>query len=94
MVRQGIQHYAVGKDQTTVSRKQNKEEKVEMDRTHTEETSNKHHTARTYMEPKREEMKRKSEKHLAERDTENERKKIGYTGREMKKMATNRPEST
>ena len=48
MVRQGISHYAVGKDQTTVSRKRNKEEKMETDRTHTEETSIKYHTTITF----------------------------------------------
>ena len=67
MVRQGIQLYATGKDQTTVSRKRNKEEKMEVDITHTEETSNKHHTIITYMELPREEKKRKAKKHLAER---------------------------
>ena len=38
MIRQGIQHYTVGKDHTTASRKRNKEEKMKVDRTHTEET--------------------------------------------------------
>ena len=90
MVRQGIQHYAVGKDQTIASRKRNKDEKVEVDRTHTEATSNKHHTTITYMEPPMEEKKRKAKKHLAE--TTKIRKKMGYTGKEMEKMATNRLE--
>ena len=38
-----------------------------MDRTHTEETSNKHHTTITYMEPPREEKKMKAKKQLEER---------------------------
>ena len=69
MVRQRIQHFAVGKDQTTASRKRNKEEKVEVDKTHTEETSNKHDTTGTYMEPPTEgkEETPGREKHLAER---------------------------
>ena len=67
VIKQCIQHYAVGKDQTTASRTRNKEEKMEVDRTHIEETSNKHHTTITYIEPPREEKKRKAEKHLAER---------------------------
>ena len=102
MFRQGIQHYALGKDQTTASRKINNEEEVKEDRTHTEETSNKHHTTSTYMEPPTEEKNRKEEtpdreKHLAGRntwpgDTDNESKKMGYTGREMEKMTTNRQE--
>ena len=90
MVRQDIRNYAVGKDQTTASRKLNKEEKMEVDRTHTEETSHKHHTTITYMEHTREEKKRKAEKQT--RDTENKRKKMGYTGRAMEKKATNRQE--
>ena len=89
MVRQSIQHYAVGKDQTTASRKGNKEDKMEVDRTHTEETSNQHYTTITYMEPPREDKKRKAKKHTWQRDTENERKKMGYTGKEIEKMATN-----
>ena len=36
MVRQGIQHYAVGKDQATASRTRNDEDNVEVDRMHTE----------------------------------------------------------
>ena len=67
IVRQDIQQYAMGKDQTTASRKQNEEEKMEVDRIHTEETSNKHHPTFTYKEPPREEKKRKAEKHPAER---------------------------
>ena len=67
IVRQGIQRYATGKYQTTVGRKRNKEEKMEVDITHTEETSNKHNTIITYMELPREEKKRKAKKHLAER---------------------------
>ena len=67
MVRQGTRHYAVGKDQANARRKRNKEEKIEVDRTHTEEISNKHHTTITYMEPPWEEKKRKAKKHLAER---------------------------
>ena len=54
------------KHQTTASKKRNKEETMEVDRTHTEETSNKHQTTITYMEPPREEKKRKTKKHLAE----------------------------
>ena len=67
MVRQGIQHYAVGKDRTIASKKLNKGQKMEVNRTHTEETSNKHHTTSTYMELPREEKKGKAEKHLIER---------------------------
>ena len=67
MVRQGIQHYAVGKNQTTASRKRDTEEKMDVDRTHTEETSNKHHKTFASMEPPREEKKRKAKKHLTER---------------------------
>lgn len=53
---------------------------MEADRTHTEETSNKHYTTNTYMEPTREEKKR---------NTENKREKMSYTGRKIEKMATN-----
>ena len=90
MVRQGIQNYAVGKEQTTDSRKRNEEEKMEVDRTRTEETSNKHHTTSTYTEP-REEKKRKAEKHMEERHRKR-KKEVGYTWREMEKMTTNRQE--
>ena len=43
VIRQGTQHYTLGMDQTTTSRKLNKEEKMEVDRTHTQETSRNHH---------------------------------------------------
>ena len=64
MVRQGIQHYAVGKDQATASRTRKDEDNVEVDRIHTEGTSQKHHTTSTYMEPPREEKKGKAEKEI------------------------------
>ena len=37
--RQGIQHYTLEMDQTRTHRKLNKEEKMDMDRTHAQETS-------------------------------------------------------
>ena len=43
VVRQGIQHNTLEMDQTTIHRKWNKEEKMEVDRTHTHETSRNHH---------------------------------------------------
>ena len=64
---------------------------MEVDRTHTEETSNELHMTSTYMEPPREEKKRKAGKHLAER--QRERKKMEYTGRENGKNGqTNKKE--
>ena len=58
----------------TTSRKRNKEEKMEVDMTHTKETSNKHHTTITYMEPPKEEKKRNAEKHLTERHRKRNKK--------------------
>ena len=55
----------------------------------TEETSSKHGTISTYVEPPREEKTRP--KNTWQRNTEKERK-MGYTGRESEKMATNRQE--
>ena len=43
VVRQGNQHYTLEMDQATSHRKLNKEEKMEMDRTHAQETSRNHH---------------------------------------------------
>lgn len=49
MVRQGTQHHTMGMDQTTINRKQNNEEKIEVDRTYTEESCKKNHN--NHMEP-------------------------------------------
>ena len=49
--RQGIQHYTLEMDQATTHRKLNKEEKMEVDRTHTQETSRNHHPSCHQMEP-------------------------------------------
>ena len=67
MVSQEIQHYAMEQDRADASRTRNNKEKMDVDRVHTEKTGNKHHRTSTYVEPPREEEKRKAEKHLAER---------------------------
>ena len=41
--RQGMQHYTLENDQETTHRKLNKEEKMEVDRIHTQETSRNYH---------------------------------------------------
>ena len=77
-IRQGIQHYTVGKDQTTPSRKPLGNQ---------QQTSHDNHLHGT---PKGREKEEGQE--TPGRDTENERKKMGYTGKEMEKIATNRQE--
>lgn len=63
MVRQGTQHHTMGMDQTTINRKQNNEEKIEVGRTYTEESCKKISQAITWNP--REETKRKAEEDLA-----------------------------
>ena len=52
-------------DQTTTHRKCNKDEKMELSRTHTQETTRNHNPSS--MEPPREEAKMKATKHPAKR---------------------------
>ena len=54
------------RDQAAANRKRNKEEKIEVDRTHTEKTNSKYHTTIACFEPPRKEKKRKAKKHLTE----------------------------
>ena len=56
--RQHIQHYTLENYQATNSRKLNKEEKMEVDRTHTQQTSRNHHPSSRQMETTREVAKR------------------------------------
>ena len=56
--RQGTQHYILENDQATTHNKLNKEEKMEVDRTYTQETSRNNHPSSRHMEPPREEEKR------------------------------------
>ena len=59
------------RDQAAPSRKRNKEEKIEVDRTHNEKTNSKHHMTIACFEPPRKEKKRKAKKHLTERQERN-----------------------
>ena len=56
--RQGTQHYILENNQTTTHRKGNKEEKMEVDRTYTQETTRNIHPSSHHMEPPRFEMNR------------------------------------
>ena len=56
--RQDTQCYTLENDQATTHRKGNKEEKMEVDRTYTQENTRNHHTSSHHMEPPREEKKR------------------------------------
>ena len=56
--RQGIQLYTLENYQATTHRKYNKEEKMEVDRTHTQETSRNHHPSIHHMEQPRVDAKR------------------------------------
>ena len=53
-----MQHYTLEMDQTSTHRKLNKEEKMEVDRTHTQETYRNHHPSSHRVEPHREETNR------------------------------------
>ena len=55
---QVIQHCALENDQATTHRKLNKEKKMEVDRTYTQETTRNNHPASHHMELSREEEKR------------------------------------
>ena len=84
---QGIQHYTLENDQPTTHRNLNKEEKMEVDRTYTQEISRNLDPSSHHMEPPREEVKRQATKH---RHMDKETKEMGYTRREMERMATDR----
>ena len=90
-VSQCIQHYAVGKDQTTASRKRNKEEKWRWIG-HTLKKPTTNVTRQSFTWNLQGKIKRGKQRNTWQRDTEKERKKMGYTWKEMDKMATNRQE--
>ena len=56
--RQATEHYTLENDQTTTHRTWNKEEKMEVDRTYTQETTRNNYPSNHHMEPPREEEKR------------------------------------
>ena len=56
--RQVIQQYTVEKDQATTHGTWNKEEKIEVDRTHIQDISRNNHPSSHHMEPPREEAKK------------------------------------
>ena len=56
--RQGTQHYTLENDQTITHRKLNKEKKMEVDRTYTQEATRNHHPSSHHIEPPREKEKR------------------------------------
>ena len=69
-----IQHYTLENNQATTHRKFNKEEKIEVDRTHTQETTRNHYQSSHHMEPIREEAKKYATKHLAKEHREGKKR--------------------
>ena len=88
VVRQGTKQYTLGMDQTTTNRKSNEEEKVQVDRTHLGNLQKPSPVKPSLGTPGKRRIGRPS--YIWQIDTENETNEMGYTQREMEKMAINR----